>query len=632
MYNLNAGNISTKETGELGNGGCAECLPPSHHVLRSQQKLDTYEDQQSDSLQPASLAPSASNDSQLGQRENGRPVSVDMNLAKETELQSAKKIGEALQLQLSEELRTSSEARGKQLTFGKLLSPTLEHSIDSGLSDLSNLVSSIEKIGSSRPDCGDRGDGVADPDPESEHSYWEPQTCGANTSEWIEGEADGNTQQRIRSADGANGGASEPHSLKQRIKPAALRINAIDLQNVASAAANKMSEQTETTPILSPQPISPIRQLRVKNSIPQLMKALPPLPGTPSRSSLEVTRNWAEELDFGVRFSSFNMTRLSTPDVSFDSVNAQDGTPCDAWAARHQQALGRLKLRLRRSKSVGSGLPSLARAGDRGYFMEDSSDDINHEDTDDQNSPLKGRLRQEIGKPFHREIHTSENGTIRRRAATDSPVTLASLGIVRPRDLFNNALTLNATYNQEEKRDAAPAEQTLVQSIASAASLPIQPLTSEAPSTDHDPVLVTTLGLSHIDTASTGRATLSRGKSVTTDGVPTTPQRLMKKLSNLRLMISGSHSSLREFHARPGARPIGSAGDGPPHNPVPKTPALGNTCFDSAITGGVEARGQPFRPRGMRRGGRMRRWVIGAKHAVRNYVKKGLYQTSRTTA
>lgn len=36
------------------------------------------------------------------------------------------------------------------------------------------------------------------------------------------------------------------------------------------------------TPMLAPQPISPARELKVKNSIPQLMKALPPLPDTAS--------------------------------------------------------------------------------------------------------------------------------------------------------------------------------------------------------------------------------------------------------------------------------------------------------------------------------------------------------------
>ncbi|KAK9421043.1 hypothetical protein SUNI508_06188 [Seiridium unicorne] len=34
-------------------------------------------------------------------------------------------------------------------------------------------------------------------------------------------------------------------------------------------------------PLVAPKPISPVRELRVKNSIPQLMKALPPLPGQP---------------------------------------------------------------------------------------------------------------------------------------------------------------------------------------------------------------------------------------------------------------------------------------------------------------------------------------------------------------
>ncbi|KAI1862912.1 hypothetical protein JX265_008958 [Neoarthrinium moseri] len=43
----------------------------------------------------------------------------------------------------------------------------------------------------------------------------------------------------------------------------------------------QLTPSCSLTPLISPKPISPARELRVKNSIPQLMKALPPLPGQP---------------------------------------------------------------------------------------------------------------------------------------------------------------------------------------------------------------------------------------------------------------------------------------------------------------------------------------------------------------
>ncbi|KAG6012965.1 hypothetical protein E4U43_007553 [Claviceps pusilla] len=51
------------------------------------------------------------------------------------------------------------------------------------------------------------------------------------------------------------------------------------------------SAQGKKLDILSPEPISPVRGLKVKNSIPQLMKALPPLPSKLSQYVQNVTEN-----------------------------------------------------------------------------------------------------------------------------------------------------------------------------------------------------------------------------------------------------------------------------------------------------------------------------------------------------
>ncbi|CAH0049812.1 unnamed protein product, partial [Clonostachys solani] len=88
-----------------------------------------------------------------------------------------------------------------------------------------------------------------------------------------------------------NGNATESGTISRKSKEekefqkrhrrnlAALRISTTGLGGTHSKLQS-VPRTSEEIPILSPEPISPARELRVKNSIPQLMKALPPLPGS----------------------------------------------------------------------------------------------------------------------------------------------------------------------------------------------------------------------------------------------------------------------------------------------------------------------------------------------------------------
>ena len=67
---------------------------------------------------------------------------------------------------------------------------------------------------------------------------------------------------------------------RHRRNAAAMQIDNLVAKDQESQVRHltNSSESQDSVPILSPQPISPASQLGVKNSIPQLMKALPPLP------------------------------------------------------------------------------------------------------------------------------------------------------------------------------------------------------------------------------------------------------------------------------------------------------------------------------------------------------------------
>ncbi|XXG94470.1 Vacuolar fusion protein mon1 [Hypoxylon texense] len=71
-----------------------------------------------------------------------------------------------------------------------------------------------------------------------------------------------------------------------------------------------------TTTIVSPKPISPARQLKLKNSIPQLMKALPSLPGDPDYGLLpapSIQSTSSNEGKFAEVLSPFKFSQSSTP-------------------------------------------------------------------------------------------------------------------------------------------------------------------------------------------------------------------------------------------------------------------------------------------------------------------------------
>ncbi|KAH7364513.1 hypothetical protein BKA65DRAFT_420108 [Rhexocercosporidium sp. MPI-PUGE-AT-0058] len=66
----------------------------------------------------------------------------------------------------------------------------------------------------------------------------------------------------------------------------------------------KNDKARSESPMLAPKPISPARQLKLKNSVPQLMKALPPLPPEPSsRSGSPTGEHESEEIELPCKFS-----------------------------------------------------------------------------------------------------------------------------------------------------------------------------------------------------------------------------------------------------------------------------------------------------------------------------------------
>jgi hypothetical protein len=110
------------------------------------------------------------------------------------------------------------------------------------------------------------------------------------------------SSKKIAGDDDSSSMASSIHNLgnqRHRRNVAAVRISTTDLHGEPGHIEDGSIHKQELD-ILSPEPISPARGLKVQNSIPQLMKALPPLPSgvvDGERQDLQSLRQQNDEFD-----------------------------------------------------------------------------------------------------------------------------------------------------------------------------------------------------------------------------------------------------------------------------------------------------------------------------------------------
>ncbi|RCI15628.1 hypothetical protein L249_3602 [Ophiocordyceps polyrhachis-furcata BCC 54312] len=140
---------------------------------------------------------------------------------------------------------------------------------------------------------------------------------------------------------------------RHRRNGAALRINTAGLGDVAGSR-QQLSPPKEELTMICPEPISPARQLKVTKSVPQLMKALPPLPGeatgTSGREGTRGHQTGKQSRDFRVR----------------DSLKSDDACIHPSWKAP-ETSPPKLKLRVKAASSSGavSDLKAAFGSGDR---------------------------------------------------------------------------------------------------------------------------------------------------------------------------------------------------------------------------------------------------------------------------
>jgi hypothetical protein len=85
-----------------------------------------------------------------------------------------------------------------------------------------------------------------------------------------------------------------------------------DVPNFSHQIPHKVVARSES-PMLAPKPISPARQLKLKNSIPQIMKALPPIPPEPPYVKMIPNHEYTRSDDLTSLFSPISITMGASP-------------------------------------------------------------------------------------------------------------------------------------------------------------------------------------------------------------------------------------------------------------------------------------------------------------------------------
>lgn len=214
---------------------------------------------------------------------------------------------------------------------------------------------------------------------------------------------------------------------------------------------------TRDGPTLTPQPISPAKLLRVKNSIPQLMKALPPLPGYAP----------APESPFGpavvpMEFEPFEISQLTDARSTLIDAFQADEAPkgYDAFIFDRAARKPRLKLkhaasfavdpeqRSRREYTIPKSI-SRPDASAKRPATSTGTSTATAAATDYSTAPVKRRFPIKISRPTLTSLVPDDAGTVKRRPGMQKSSTVSELASREPVDLFSSAVALKAAMANE---------------------------------------------------------------------------------------------------------------------------------------------------------------------------------------
>lgn len=204
-----------------------------------------------------------------------------------------------------------------------------------------------------------------------------------------------------------------------------------------------------SAPLTAPKPISPVRELKVKNSIPELMKALPPTPCQSGYASSSSSVNLDEADEY---------TQILTPYVSLDDRNAVR-KPRLSFSLRKPLPDLQKKLPRIRIKSKGPG----SMVGHRNRDSRPWNSDNNYPWCNDSPSIKlggasakennRGSFGQRLKLDVPRDVCAdSPASTVRRYPEEHRSEPLGQMIREQPHDLFSFSNALGSAFRQASRK------------------------------------------------------------------------------------------------------------------------------------------------------------------------------------
>lgn len=383
-------------------------------------------------------------------------------------------------------------------------------------------------------------------------------------------------------------------------------------------ASRGLTEDDETlqlcsnTPLISPKPISPARELKVKNSIPKLMKELPPLPDEPgyatSSSSTTVDKEVAEVLK-PYRFSRPATPRKSGPPRGpmepRTTINAASPFPGT------QKKLPKIRIKPK-GHDVGPGTnPRDSRPWNSEinypWCNETPDAELTHMNVSQGDTlPMKQRLRLRGSRSVGVVV---PSGTVRQNPKACKSDVFTNLANQQAKDLFSISTGLTSIFRQVSSKLSHDTHDAGRCRTASASD-DAQKSTLSGESFKLPRIVLT---------RASGRRQHGTNSS-DKESVVQQHRGVRKRLSNLGwLLARPSHAQLRERHANKAEILHGKQRAG-----LESTFGLGGIDFESknfTTSEGITLEPQ-LRPRFRRRmKAKISKWVRGTKAAVKSCRK-----------
>lgn len=386
---------------------------------------------------------------------------------------------------------------------------------------------------------------------------------------------------------------------------AALKISTMNPLRDANEGFLRITRRCSTTPIISPKPISPARQLRVKNSIPQLMKALPPLPGDPNYIAAPTPPTMSDEDEFAEILSPFSFAwPFAIGHNKSSSAVKQNAYPHTNHTLSSQRSIPKLRLRMQLSETS-----PLTRVDNRPCTSDSNSTKTSAQFDIENTGLLKGRplktpKKLKLRSPLNSVTDALPSAMIRRDPVAQRPNTSTGSASQQPRDLFNLRSGVNSAIRQLSRKS---------------------PFTSQPDQTD--PILSSTTrryvsapGPGEMPSRTQINHPQHLGSNATLDAWK--PRGLRRHLSNLRSLLARQSGFPLDSDAAPIATIEAIRGN----KAESKDAEICLTSLDPsrqhAINrGGVSTYDSSHPHFSQRMRAKLRKWVEGAKSAVREFSK-----------